>query len=79
MPGARAQRDRRLSQLAGKPAEPAGRGAWWVGLSHLIGRFRHLLTEGRLRMINQIPGLMLSGFGVLLLGEVIMKRIALLM
>ena len=53
--------------------------AWWVGLSHLIGRFRHLLSEGRLRIINQITGLMLSGFGVLLLGEVIMKRIVLLL
>jgi threonine/homoserine/homoserine lactone efflux protein len=53
--------------------------AWWVGLSHLIGRFRHLLSEARLRIINQVAGLLLLGFGVLLVGEVIMKRIALLM
>jgi len=50
--------------------------AWWVGLSHLIGRFRHLLSEGRLRLINQVTGLLLSGFGVLLVGEVVMKRLA---
>lgn len=56
----------------------AGSLAWWVGLSHLIGRFRHLLTAGRLRLINQITGLLLSGFGVLLVGEVILKRIGLL-
>jgi len=49
--------------------------AWWVGLSHLIGRFRHRLSEARLRIINQIAGLLLSGFGVLLVGEVIVKKI----
>ena len=51
---------------------------WWLGLSHLIGRFRHLLNERRLRLINQITGLLLLGFGVLLVGEVVLKRAALL-
>jgi threonine/homoserine/homoserine lactone efflux protein len=51
--------------------------AWWVGLSHLIGRFRHLLSEGGLRIINQVAGLLLLGFGALLIGEAIMKRLAL--
>jgi len=50
--------------------------AWWVGLSHLIGRFRHRVNEDRLRLINQIAGLLLSGFGVLLVGEVIVKKLA---
>jgi threonine/homoserine/homoserine lactone efflux protein len=49
--------------------------AWWVGLSHLIGRFRHRVSEARLRLINQIAGLLLSGLGVLLVGEVIVKKI----
>jgi threonine/homoserine/homoserine lactone efflux protein len=53
--------------------------AWWVGLSHLIGRFRHLVSERRLRLINQIAGLLLSAFGVLLVGEVILKKIGLLL
>jgi threonine/homoserine/homoserine lactone efflux protein len=51
--------------------------AWWVGLSHLIGRFRHLVTEARLRLINQVTGLLLSGFGFLLVGEVVLKRLGL--
>ena len=53
--------------------------AWWVGLSHLIGRFRHHVSEVRLRLINQIAGLLLSVFGVLLVGEVIVKRITMLL
>jgi threonine/homoserine/homoserine lactone efflux protein len=51
---------------------------WWLSLSHLIGRFRHLLNERRLRLINQITGLLLLGLGVLLVGEVVLKRLALL-
>jgi threonine/homoserine/homoserine lactone efflux protein len=47
--------------------------AWWVGLSHLISRFRHRVTETQLRRINQIAGLLLLGFGVLLVGEVALK------
>jgi threonine/homoserine/homoserine lactone efflux protein len=57
----------------------AGSLAWWVGLSHLIGRFRHRVNEGRLQLINQIAGLLLSGFGVLLVGEVIVKKLALML
>lgn len=51
---------------------------WWVGLSHLIARFRHRLSLSRLQLINQIAGLLLVGFGVLLVGEVILKRAGLL-
>jgi threonine/homoserine/homoserine lactone efflux protein len=51
---------------------------WWFGLSHLIGRFRHLLNERRLRLINQVTGLLLLGFGVLLVGEVVLKRVGML-
>lgn len=47
--------------------------AWWVGLSHLIGHFRDRVTEARLRHINQGAGLLLVGFGVVLIGEVILK------
>ena len=51
---------------------------WWFSLSHLIGRVRHLLNEQRLRLINQITGLLLLGFGVLLIGEVLLKRLGML-
>jgi threonine/homoserine/homoserine lactone efflux protein len=51
---------------------------WWFSLSHLIGRFRHLLNEQRLRLINQITGLLLLGFGVLLIAEVLLKRLGML-
>jgi threonine/homoserine/homoserine lactone efflux protein len=52
--------------------------AWWVGLSHLIARFRHRLSLSRLQLINQIAGLLLLGFGVLLVGEVVLKQIGVL-
>ena len=48
--------------------------AWWVALSHLIARFRHRLSLSRLQLVNQIAGLLLVGFGVLLIGEVVAKR-----
>jgi len=51
---------------------------WWFSLSNLIGRFRHLLNERRLRLINQVTGLLLLGFGVLLVGEVVLKWLTLL-
>ncbi len=47
--------------------------AWWFGLSHLIGHFRHLVTEKRLGLINQTAGALLFGFGVLLVGEIAWK------
>lgn len=52
--------------------------AWWVSLSHLIARFRHRLSLTRLQLINQVAGLLLVGFGLLLIGEVVLKRLGLL-
>ncbi|MCK9911706.1 LysE family transporter, partial [Microbacteriaceae bacterium K1510] len=52
--------------------------AWWVSLSHLISRFRHRLSLERLVLINRIAGLLLVGFGLLLIGEVLSKRVGLL-
>ncbi len=43
--------------------------AWWAGLSRLISRVRHKLTEKRLRLINQISGAVLVVFGFVLFGE----------
>lgn len=47
--------------------------AWWVTLSHMIGRFRHHLSDERLLQINRIAGILLIGFGTLLVGEMIFK------
>jgi threonine/homoserine/homoserine lactone efflux protein len=52
--------------------------AWWLALSHLISRFRHRLSLTRLQVINQVAGLLLVGFGLLLIGEVVAKRLGLL-
>jgi threonine/homoserine/homoserine lactone efflux protein len=42
---------------------------WWAGLSRLISRVRHKLTEGRLKMINQVSGAVLVMFGIVLFGQ----------
>jgi threonine/homoserine/homoserine lactone efflux protein len=47
--------------------------AWWVGLSHLIGRVRHRLDATKLGRINRIAGVLLAGFGLILIGEMIWK------
>lgn len=39
---------------------------WWAGLSNLIARVRHKLTEGRLKRINQASGVVLVMFGAVL-------------
>lgn len=40
---------------------------WWLGLSELIATIRHMLTEGRLKLINRIAGTVLIAFGLILL------------
>jgi threonine/homoserine/homoserine lactone efflux protein len=47
----------------------AGSLIWWAGLSRLISRVRHKLTEGRLKKINQVSGVMLVAFGVVLFAQ----------
>ncbi len=51
----------------------AGSLAWWVVLSHTIGRFRHRMDLSKLRLVNKVASLLLFGFSGLLLGEVVMK------
>lgn len=51
----------------------AGSMLWWISLSNLISRYRHLLDGNRLQQINRIAGILLGGFGGLLLLEVISK------
>ncbi len=47
--------------------------AWWIALSHGIGKIRHRLSDGRMRQINRIAGIVLIGFGGLLVGEIALK------
>ncbi len=44
---------------------------WWVGLARIISSLRHKLDEERLQRINQIAGGVLVGFGVLLIGQLL--------
>ncbi|MCB1519625.1 MAG: LysE family transporter [Hyphomicrobiaceae bacterium] len=53
----------------------AGSLAWWIGLSHFIGRIRHRISGDRLGTINRIAGTLLIGFGALLIGEMIWKAV----
>lgn len=46
---------------------------WWVSLSKLISRYRHLLDGDRLQLVNRFAGVLLGGFGALLIVEVISK------
>jgi threonine/homoserine/homoserine lactone efflux protein len=46
---------------------------WWLGLSNLIGRLRHKFSTKHLAYTNRIAGALLIGFGVLLVGEMMLK------
>ncbi|HYD16153.1 MAG TPA: LysE family transporter [Hyphomicrobium sp.] len=46
---------------------------WWLGLSHLIGRLRHKFSAEHLAYTNHVSGVLLIGFGVLLIGEMVFK------
>jgi arginine exporter protein ArgO len=46
---------------------------WWLGLSELIATIRHRLTENRLKLINRIAGFLLLAFGLVLLGDGVVR------
>lgn len=50
----------------------AGSFTWWVFLSSLIGRIRHRFALSRLKQINRIAGILLIGFGAVLVGELVL-------
>jgi threonine/homoserine/homoserine lactone efflux protein len=54
-------------------ATMGGSVAWWIALSHGIGKIRHRLSDQRMRQINHVAGIVLIGFGGLLVGEVVLK------
>ncbi len=48
---------------------------YWLLASQWISRIRHHLDETHMRRVNRIAGLVLIGFGGLLIGEMIIKRL----
>lgn len=48
---------------------------YWFVVSERIGRVRHRLDKVRLGQINRIAGLVLIGFGGILIGEMVVKRL----
>jgi threonine/homoserine/homoserine lactone efflux protein len=63
----------RADALTMVAAVMAGSLAWWLGLSASIARLRHSLKPGWLAAINTYAGLLLIGFGLLLIGELLFK------
>lgn len=53
----------------------AGSCAWWLALSMLMGRIRHAIDDRRLELINRSAAVLLVGFGVMMLGELIFSSI----
>jgi threonine/homoserine/homoserine lactone efflux protein len=48
---------------------------YWFSVSQFIATIRHRLDVVRLGQINRIAGLVLIGFGCVLIGEMVMKRL----
>ena len=48
---------------------------YWLFVSQAISGIRHRLDEARMVIINQIAGLVLAGFGGLMIAEMIIKRL----
>lgn len=48
---------------------------YWMFVSQAISGIRHRLDEARMVVINQIAGLVLAGFGGLMIAEMIIKRL----
>ena len=51
---------------------------YWLVVSRLISGIRHTLDEARMAKLGKLAGLVLIGFGCLLIGEMILKRPGLL-
>lgn len=51
----------------------AGSMMWWLTLSRFISRHRHRIGSEQLHKVNRIAGILLAGFGVILMVEGIAK------
>ena len=47
---------------------------YWLVVSRLISSIRHIFDQSRMVMLNRLAGLVLVGFGGLLIGEMVVKR-----
>lgn len=56
----------------------AGSFVWWLTLSTLVARIRHAIDDRRLELINRVSGILLVGFGAVMLGELALKAAGLL-
>jgi threonine/homoserine/homoserine lactone efflux protein len=50
---------------------------YWLIISRMISSIRHTFDEARVAALNRIAGLVLIGFGGLLIGEMMVKRLGL--
>ena len=48
---------------------------YWLTASQWIARIRHHLDEGHMRQVNRVAGLVMIGFGGLLIGEMVLKNL----
>lgn len=48
---------------------------WWTGLAAVVSRIRHLISETTLRRINIVSGVLLTAFGVVLLGRLLLEQL----
>lgn len=64
-----------VDALAMTLAIVAGSFVYWLVASHLINRVRHRFDERRMTHINRAAGLILVGFGFVLIGEMVLKAI----
>jgi threonine/homoserine/homoserine lactone efflux protein len=53
----------------------AGSLLWWFAIARIISTVRHKLNDRRLRMINQFAGVVLIGFGVVVLAQLLFRSI----
>lgn len=51
---------------------------YWLLVSRRIGSIRHTVDERRMALINKLAGLVLVGFGALLVAEMLVKRFGML-
>jgi arginine exporter protein ArgO len=52
----------------------AGSALWWLALASIANTLRNRITPQALKMINQISGAIIAGFGIFAFGSQILER-----